>query len=80
MAEIPGSDHDSVEFEKQGRPAVTIVTTAFKTAVQSRLNGLGLPDHPTVVTDHPLASRSLAEVNAMAARAVESVVNALVTK
>lgn len=39
---------------------------------------LGLVDHPRVVTDHPLASRTKGEVEEMAARAVEGVVHALV--
>jgi len=37
-----------------------------------------LPDHPRVVTDHPLASRTPAEVQAMAARAADAVARALV--
>jgi len=42
------------------------------------LAGLGLSDHPLVVTDHPMASRNKEEVEAMAARAVDSIVKALV--
>ena len=39
---------------------------------------LGLSDHPRVVTDHPLASRTRSEVEDMAARAVGAVALALV--
>jgi len=39
---------------------------------------LGLPDHPRVITDHPLASRTKIEVEAMAMRAVDEIVRALV--
>ena len=59
---------------------MTIVTNAFKTAVQSRLKSLGLPNHPIVITDHPLASRSVVEVHGMAERAVELVAKALVER
>ncbi len=41
---------------------------------------LGLLDHPRVVTDHPLASRTKTEVEGMAARAVEAVALALVKR
>jgi hypothetical protein len=65
--------HDSVQFEKQGRPAVTVITTAFETAAGVRAVVLGLPDHPTVMVDHPLTGRSPAEVEAMAGAAAARV-------
>jgi hypothetical protein len=43
-----------------------------------RAGVLGLPEHPRVVTDHPLASRTKTEVEAMAARAIDEIVRALV--
>lgn len=65
--------HDSVEFEKHGRPAVTVITTAFATAATARASVLGLPDHPTVAIEHPLASRVPAEVDALAAAVAAAV-------
>jgi len=41
---------------------------------------LGLSDHPRAVTDHPLASRTKADVEEMAARAVAAVASALVKR
>lgn len=57
---------------------MTIITTAFKKAGEHRLKSLGLPNHPMVVTDHPLASRNVLEVQEMAQRAVDLVAKALV--
>lgn len=65
--------HDSVEIEKHGRPAVTVLTTAFETAAAARAGALGLAEHPTVVIPHPLASRTHAEVETIAAAAVARV-------
>jgi len=56
---------------------VTIITTAFKSAGDFRLSDLGLPNHPLVVVQHPLASRNAAEVQKMAEGAVASVAAAL---
>tara|TARA_S200000501_G_C20250826_1_gene494254 strand:+ start:150 stop:317 length:168 start_codon:yes stop_codon:yes gene_type:complete len=38
---------------------------------------LGMPSHPQIFVDHPLASKSEAEVNIMAEEAVEEIVRAL---
>jgi hypothetical protein len=62
--------HDSVQWEQQGRPAVTVVTEAFEMAATIRAGVLGLPDHPTVVIGHPLASRTPPEVEKLAEAAV----------
>jgi hypothetical protein len=62
--------HDSVEIEQQGRPAVTVVTEAFRTAALARASVLGLPEHPAVIVEHPLASRTPPEVEKVAAAAV----------
>ncbi len=52
---------------------MTVITTAFDVAGKARATALGMPEHPRVVTDHPLTSRSLEEIRAMAARAVDAV-------
>ena len=70
--------HDSIEIEKYGRPAVTIVTTAFTGAAEARAAALGMPRHPRVTTEHPLGSRTKPEVEAMVERAVDRVIAALV--
>ena len=62
--------HDSVEIEKTGRPAVTVVTEAFQTAADARAAVLGLPEHPRVIVEHPLASRTPSEIEKVAVAAV----------
>jgi hypothetical protein len=69
--------HDSIEIEKQGRPAVTVLTTAFETAAAARAGALGRPDHRTVVVQHPIASLMPSEVEKMAIDAVARVAAAL---
>ena len=61
--------HDSVEIERHGRPAVTVVTEAFRTAALARAAVLGLPEHPAVIVEHPLASRTPSEVEKVAVAA-----------
>lgn len=53
---------------------MTVVTQAFEMAATIRAGVLGLPDHPTVVIGHPIASRTAPEVVKMADAAVERVV------
>src|SRR5439155_87130 len=53
-----------------GRPAVTVVTEAFQTAADARAAVLGLPEHPRVIVEHPLASRTPSEIEKVAVAAV----------
>ena len=53
---------------------MTVITQAFEMAATVRAGVLGLPDHPTVVIGHPIASRTTSEVVKMAAAAAERVV------
>jgi hypothetical protein len=62
--------HDGIEIEKTGRPAVTVVTEAFQGAAHARAAVLGLPEHPRVIVEHPLASRTPSEVEKVAVAAV----------
>jgi hypothetical protein len=41
---------------------------------------LGMPQHPTVVLQHPMASKTATEVDAMAERFVDAIAGALVVK
>lgn len=59
---------------------MTIITAGFTIAADARAEVLGLPEHPRVVTDHPLASRTKQEVEEMAERSVEDVVRALLKR
>lgn len=54
-----------------------MLTQAFETSARARSKILGMPNHPQVFVDHPLASKTEAEVNAMAEAAVDEIANAL---
>jgi hypothetical protein len=57
---------------------VTVLTEAFRTAATIRAKTLGMPQHPTVVLEHPMASKTETQVRGMAERFVEAIVNGLV--
>ena len=59
---------------------MTLLTEAFRTAATLRAKTLGMPQHPTVVLEHPMASKTEVQVRGMAERFVESIVNALVRR
>jgi hypothetical protein len=71
--------HDGIEAEKRGRAAVTVITQAFTQAARIRAEALGLPEHPVVVIEHPLASKTREQAQDLARSSVEAVVRALVT-
>jgi hypothetical protein len=56
---------------------VTVVTEAFQTAAQARAGVLGLAEHPRVIVEHPLASRTPSEVEKVALAAVARIAAAL---
>ena len=59
---------------------MTVMTEAFKTAAVIRAKMLGMPGHPTVIVEHPMASKTEAEVLSMAERCVDLVASGLVLK
>lgn len=59
---------------------MTVVTEAFRTAGMLRAKVLGMPEHPRVIIEHPIANKSDAEVTSMAERFVAEIVSGLVTK
>ena len=59
---------------------MTVITEVFAKAATIRAKVLGVPDHPIVVLDHPIASKSEAEMSGAAERAIDLVTDALVRK
>lgn len=59
---------------------MTVITEAFKNAAVIRAKVLGMPEHPRVILEHPLASKTEAEMLSMAERFVDLVASALVLK
>ena len=56
-----------------------MITQAFTQAARIRAEALGLPEHPVVVIEHPLASKTREQAQDLARSSVEAVVRALVT-
>ena len=69
---------DGIEFEKKGRPAVTVITHAFMHAAQLRSQALGLTEHPVVVIGHPIASKNADQIKAEAQEKSMEIVEGLV--
>jgi len=55
-----------------------VITHAFTQAARIRAEALGLPEHPVVVVEHPLASKSREQAQYLAQHSVEAVVRGLV--
>jgi hypothetical protein len=65
-------------LEKSGLPAVSLITTAFEAAARARARILGCERHPQVVMQHPLASKTMPEVAAIAEQLIEQIAKGLV--
>jgi hypothetical protein len=60
--------HDSIAAERQGVPAIAVMTEAFVSAAELMCRVAGMPDYRFVVIGHPISSASN-EVLAKYARA-----------
>jgi len=68
------SVHDTVEFEKRGIPATTIITTAFHNAAEFQFRGKGMDKHPYIELPHPISNLKPDEMRALTLRYVEPLV------
>jgi len=59
---------------------VVVITEAFKTAGSIRAKTLGMPEHPRVVVEHPMASKTEPEVQDMVERHLDEIVSALIRR
>ncbi len=57
---------DGIKLERVGIPAVAIITQPFIATGQAMARNWGAPDYAFVVTPHPIANLSLAELDARA--------------
>jgi hypothetical protein len=55
-----------------------VITHAFTRAARIRAEALGLAEHPVVVVEHPLASKTREQAQHLARHSVEAVVRGLV--
>jgi len=69
--------HDTVWFEIQGTPAVSIASSEFVDAAQTQAAALGMLDAQRVFVAHPIQDATDAEMRAKADAIVEQVIAAL---
>ena len=54
--------HDGISFEQLGKPALVICTQPFAPTGKNIARALGLPNYPFALVDHPIGSRTVAEL------------------
>ncbi|MXW54051.1 MAG: hypothetical protein F4X44_11530 [Gammaproteobacteria bacterium] len=69
--------HDTVWFEIQGTPAVSLASTEFKSAAQTQANALGMKDARCVFVDHPVQGTTDEEMRNKAESCIDEVIQAL---
>ena len=69
--------HDTVWFEIQGTPAVSIASTEFDDAGQTQADALGMPGAKRILVPHPIQDANDAEMSAKADAIVDEVIAAL---
>jgi hypothetical protein len=69
--------HDTVWFEIQGKPSVSLASTEFRDAAQVQADALGLTDARCVFVAHPIQDATDAEMRAKAEAVIDQVVAAL---
>ena len=69
--------HDTVWFEIQGLPAVTIASSEFHNAAVTQREALGMDGARFVLVDHPIQDANDDEMRAKAVAVFDQVVSAL---
>ena len=69
--------HDTVWFEIQGIPAVSIASNAFTDAAATQASALGMDDARCVFVAHPIQDATEAEMQAKADAAFDAISKAL---
>jgi hypothetical protein len=69
--------HDIIDLEARGVPGVFVATTEFTDGAVHQARALGA-DPAAVYVEHPIQDRTDAEMDAIADRAYEAVIAALV--
>jgi hypothetical protein len=69
--------HDTVWFEIQGKPAVSVASSEFEDAAHTQAEALGMKDARCVFVAHPIQDATDAEMREKAESVVEAVIAAL---
>jgi hypothetical protein len=72
--------HDTVWFEIQGKPAVSIASSEFKDAAETQAKALGMNDARRVFVQHPIQDATDDEMRTKAEEVVDAVIDALTKK
>jgi Skp family chaperone for outer membrane proteins len=69
--------HDTVWFEIQGTPAVSIASSEFVDAAQTQATALGMVDAQRIFVEHPIQDATDDEMRSKADAVVDEVIAAL---
>ncbi len=69
--------HDTVWFEIQGTPAVSIASTEFADAADTQATALGMKDARCVFVAHPIQDATDDEMREKADAVIDKVIDAL---
>ncbi len=69
--------HDTVWFEIQGTPAVSIASSEFVDAAEAQANALGMKEAQRLFVAHPIQDATDEEMQAKADAVVDKVIEAL---
>lgn len=71
--------HDTVFFEIQGKPSVSIASSEFVDAAETQASALGMKTARRVFVAHPIQDATDDEMRAKAQKAVDAILHALTT-
>jgi hypothetical protein len=69
--------HDTIWFEIEQKPAVSIASTEFDVAGATQAEALGMADAKRILVDHPIQDATPEQIRAKADKALEEVIAAL---
>jgi hypothetical protein len=69
--------HDTIELEKRGIPATTIITQAFRNACVFQFKGKGMEGHPFIELPHPISNLKPEEMRALTLEYIDQIVRQL---
>ena len=72
--------HDGISFEQLGKRAIVLCTDPFEVTARNIARMMGLPDYPFVMVEHPIGSRTPAEIKVLAQETYQQALPILLEK